>query len=358
MISQSNFDRRLGRLSNEIWSKLAQIEALKGQWVGSVNLSPQILGRLKRSVLITSAGASTRIEGAALSDADVEKLMRGLSVQKFKDRDKQEVRGYFRLLSNVFDAWSHTHLSESMIKHFHKELLKYVDKDERHRGDYKKVENRVEMRDAAGKTLAVVFATTPAYLTPKAMQELMEWTRAALAQKKYPALLVIGHFVVEFLKIHPFQDGNGRLSRVLTNLMMLKASYGFMPYVSQEKLIEDRKTAYYVALRASQKTMGSRKEDISAWLNFFLDLILEQSRLAMDLLTQDQPEKTMSVHQLNVWRVLQNMGEASAGDIVRRSKVGRPTVNQVLTKLLRLKKIERLGLGRSTRYRVLTVIER
>ena len=84
---------------------MAQIEELKGQWTGGVKLNPQVLGRLKKSVLVTSTGASTRIEGARLSDEDVEKLMRGLRVQKFADRDKQEVKGYYELLENVFDSW-------------------------------------------------------------------------------------------------------------------------------------------------------------------------------------------------------------------------------------------------------------
>ena len=118
------FDARLEHLPNSVWTKIAQIDELKGQWVGGVHLSPQVLGRLKQSVLVTSTGASTRIEGASLSDEDVEKLMRGISVQKFTDRDKQEVQGYFELLQNVFQAGKHGRLSENTIKHFHGELLK------------------------------------------------------------------------------------------------------------------------------------------------------------------------------------------------------------------------------------------
>src|SRR3972149_4032392 len=218
----NRLDFRLQNVPADIWAKIAQIDELKGQWIAGIHLSPQILGRLKRSVLITSTGASTRIEGARLSDEDVEKLMRGISMQKFADRDKQEVRGYYELLENVFDSWKRVSFGENSIKHFHKELLKYVEKDEFHRGDYKKTENKVEMIDAAGKSIGTLFDTTPAYLTPKEMQELVEWTREALAEKRHHPLLIAGNFLVEFLNIHPFQDGNGRLSRILTNLLLLK----------------------------------------------------------------------------------------------------------------------------------------
>ncbi len=201
-------DKRISNLPERIWSLINQIDELKGRWVGGAKLNPQALGRLKRSVLITSTGASTRIEGVKLSDEDVEKLMRGLTMQKFTDRDKQEVKGYYELLENVLDSWKHIPFTESTIKHLHKELLKYASKDERHRGEYKKTENSVEMLDEAGKSIGVVFETTPAYLAPKQTQELVDWTRDALMRGEMHPLPVIGNFLVEFLAIHPFQDGN------------------------------------------------------------------------------------------------------------------------------------------------------
>jgi Fic family protein len=348
---QNRFDKRLQNLPAKIWSKLSQIDELKGQWTAGAQLSPQALGRLKKFVLATSTGASTRIEGARLSDEDVEKLMRGLAMQKFADRDKQEVKGYYELLENVFEAWQHIRFSESMIKHFHKELLKYVEKDKLHRGEYKKGENKVEMIDANGRSVGVLFDTTPAYLTSKAMQELVEWTQEALAKKKYHPLLVIGNFLVEFLQIHPFQDGNGRLSRILTNLLLLREGYFYMPYISHEKLIEDNKPDYYMALRKSQKTLKSRNEDVKPWLAFFFEIILIQSRMAVALLSKEQIEKLLSPKQLAVWNYLQTIPEATPSQISQHANVARPTVNQALEKLLRLRKIERLGLGRSTRYR-------
>jgi len=350
-MAKNRLDKRIKEVPTEIWLKINQIETLNGQWISGAKLDPQVLGRLKRSVLITSTGASTRIEGAKLSDEDIEKMMRGLSVQKFADRDVQEVKGYYELLNNVFDSWKHIEFNESTVKHFHKELLKYIEKDEKHRGEYKRQENKVHMINEAGKSVGVLFDTTPAYLTPKEMLELAGWTIDALENKTYHPLLTIGNFLVEFLNIHPFLDGNGRISRVLTNLLLLKNGYEYMPYVSHEKLVEDNKPEYYIALRRSQKTIKKTNEDITPWLNFFLDIFLEQSKRAVELLSKENIEKLLSPKQLAVWKYLITVPEATPAEISKQAKVARPTINQALDKLLRLKKIERIGLGRTTRYK-------
>ena len=353
MANNIKLDQRLEHLPAEIWSKITRIEELKGQWIAGAQLSPQVLGRLKRSVLITSTGASTRIEGAKLSDEDVEKLMRGIDIQKFTDRDKQEVKGYYELLENVFNSWKSLKFNESTIKHFHKELLKHVEKDELHRGEYKKIENKVEMINAAGESIGVLFDTTPAYLTPKEMQELVEWTGRTLAEKKHHPLLIVGNFLVEFLQVHPFQDGNGRLSRVLTNLLLLKEGYLYMPYVSHEKLVEDNKPEYYLALRQSQKTFKTDHETIISWLDFFLTIFLKQSEMAIDLLSKENIERLLTQKQLAVWNYLQKVDSATPREISEQTKVAYPTVRQAIDKLMRLKKIERIGQGRSTSYRKL-----
>ena len=353
ILKNNRLDQRFQQIPAEIWSKITKIDELKGRWIAGARLSPQVLGRLKRSVLITSTGASTRIEGARLSDEDVEKMMRGIDIQKFTDRDKQEVRGYFDLLENVFDSWKSLKFSENTIKHFHKELLKYVKKDELHRGDYKKEENKVHMIDAAGKSIGVLFDTTPSYLTPKEMQELVEWTQQSFADRKYHPLLILGNFLVEFLQIHPFKDGNGRLSRVLTNLLLLKEGYLYMPYVSHEKLIEDNKPEYYLALRQSQKTFKINKETIIPWLDFFLTVFLKQSEMAIDLLSKENIERLLTQKQLAVWNYLQKVDRTTPREISEKTKVAYPTVRQAIDKLMRLKKIERLGQGRSTSYRKL-----
>lgn len=355
MSKGKKFDHRLNNIPNALWDKLAQIDKLQGQWIAGARLSPQILGRLKRSVLITSTGASTRIEGARLSDEDVERLIQGLNIQKFRDRDKQEVKGYYELLENVFNSWKQLTFGENTIKHFHQELLKYVEKDQRHRGEYKKQENKVYMLDAKGNPIAVLFATTPAWLTPKEMQELVEWTKAALAEKRFHPLIIIGNFIVEFLQIHPFQDGNGRLSRILTNLLLLKEEYEYVPYISHEKIVEDNKPEYYLALRKSQNTFGlaSKKQNILPWLDFFLAIFLKQSQMAIDLLSKENIEKLLTTKQLAIWDYLQRVERATPREISAETKIAYATVRQAINKLMRLKKIERVGQGRSTSYQVL-----
>ena len=200
-----NYNKRIKNIPQNLWAIINQIDELKGRWIGGAKINPQALGRLKRSVLVTSTGASTRIEGAKLSDEDIEKMMRGLSMQKFADRDKQEVQGYYELLNNVFNSAEKIPFLESSIQHLHKELLKYVEKDKLHRGKYKNTENRVEMINEVGESVGVLFDTTPAWLTPKEMLELVEWTREAIFLKEIHPIIIIGNFLVEFLNIHPFQ---------------------------------------------------------------------------------------------------------------------------------------------------------
>ena len=163
--------------------------------------------------------------------------------------------------------------------------------------------------------------------------------------------MIIGNFLVEFLAIHPFTDGNGRLSRILTNLLLLKAGYAYVPYVSHEKLIEDNKPDYYLALRKSQNTFTAKNSSTIPWLSFFLRIILKQSEAAVGLLSQETIEHMLSKKQLAVWNYLQTVLEATPIEITQHTHIARRTINQALDKLLRLQKIERIGSGSSIRYR-------
>src|SRR3989344_5862538 len=353
------FLKRTTQLPQDILEQMHMIDVLKSKWTSGAKLDPQILGQLKKSVLVTSTGASTRIEGARLSDEDVERLMRGISIQKFRDRDAQEVKGYYELLTNVFENYQSIPFSESTIKFFHRELLKYVEKDNLHRGEYKKKENKVHMINEAGKSIGVLFDTTPAYLTPKEMQELVEGTQVSLAEKSAHPLLVIANFVVEFLNIHPFEDGNGRLSRVLTNLLLLQQGYAYMPYISHEKIVEQRKDEYYFALRASQATFRTQTkpegsaETIAPWLNFFLSVVKEQAAKSLALVEKESHEDTMSPKQNEVLEYFSKVNEASPSEIAAATGVLLPTVRKALLRLVELDKVKRIGRGRATRYRKL-----
>lgn len=335
------FDHRIKTLEPHTVALLAEIDGIRGEFKAGLRMTPQAITNLKKSTLITSAGASTRIEGAKLTDEEVEKVMRGLAMSKFADRDSQEVQGYLETLQNVFDSFDTLPLQESVITSLHNQLLKYSMKDNTHRGVYKKKENTVGV---------LGFETTPAYLAAKEMQELVEWTKDALEKGRFHQLLIIANFIVAFLKIHPFEDGNGRLSRVLTNLMLLRSGYTFVQYVSHEQIIERRKDEYYIALRKSQETFRTDRDTIDPWLNFFLSLVKEQARKALSYLEEEKVEDILSPKQYEVWKYLSCIDEASRGDIAKATGIVEVTVRQALNRLIALGKIKRIGQGRGTRY--------
>jgi Fic family protein len=344
------FDHRIKNPDPHIVALLAEIDGIRGEFKSGLRMTPQAITNLKKSTLITSAGASTRIEGAKLTDEEVEKVMQGLAVSKFADRDSQEVQGYLETLQNVFDSFQTLPLRESVITSLHQQLLKYSTKDDTHRGGYKKKENTVGVLGPDGKVARIMFETTPAYLTGKEMQELVEWTADAFEKNRFHQLLIIANFIVEFLKIHPFEDGNGRLSRVLTNLLLLRSGYTFTQYVSHEQIIEHRKDEYYIALRKSQETFKTDHDTISPWLNFFLSVVREQATKALSCLQEEKIEDTLSPKQYEVWKYLSNAGEASPNDIIKATGIVRGTVKQALDRLVELGKVKRVGLGRGTRY--------
>ena len=346
----NKFDHRIKNLDPHIVAILAEIDGIRGEFKSGLRMTPQAITNLKKSTLITSAGASTRIEGARLTDEEVEKVMRGLAISKFADRDSQEVQGYQETLQNVFDSYQDLPLRESLITSLHNQLLKYSHKDDTHRGGYKKKENTVGVLGPDGNIAKIMFETTPAFLTGKEMQELVEWTNDAFEKNRFHNLLIIANFVVEFLKIHPFEDGNGRLSRVLTNLLLLRSGYQFVQYVSHEQLVEHRKDEYYIALRKSQETFKTDHDTISPWLNFFLAVIREQAVKALSYLEEEKIEDTLSPKQYEVWKYLTGVEQAGPGEIVKETNIALGTVRQALDRLVELGKVKRVGRGRGTRY--------
>jgi Fic family protein len=351
----NRLDKRLlfnSEISAKVYNLIAKIDTIKGQWKITGKLSPQMISRLKTSILITSTGASTRIEGAKLSDTQIEKLFSNIKIKKLKTRDEQEVIGYLELLKNVFNSWENLNFSESLILNFHKELLKYSAKDQKHKGNYKFDTNRVEARDVKGKLVGIVFNPTPPYLVRKEMEELIFWTKKELKADKVHVLLVVANFIFEFLAIHPFTDGNGRLSRVLTNFLLLKAGYEYIPYISHEKIIENNKAEYYLSLNKTQKTWKKRKEEITPWILFFLEAMYKQSELALKLITEESVEEFLSEKQLLVWRFALNSKIFQRADAIKATKLKPRTVEQSIKKLLSMHKIIKLGQGKATRYRI------
>lgn len=339
-----------GKDLTSVLSKIAKIDEFKGWWKGTSTLNPQALGRLKRSIVVTSTGASTRIEGSHLTDKEVEKLLKGLRVSRLKDRDSQEVAGYAEVLQTVFDSYKDIPFTEGMILQFHSQLLKYSAKDKQQRGKYKSTPNKVVAFDRSGGQ-NVLFNTTAPYLTPLEMRELIEWTQGQLKDGEFHPILVIANFIVEFLAIHPFHDGNGRLSRILTNLLLARAGYTYMPYASLEKIIEDHKTEYYVALRTAQKDGKSPKAEMARWVHFFIDVMVRQIEVLNSFLQSAPTDALLSPNQQRALELFERIDEISTKLVSEQLKIPAVTAKQILSRLLELRLVKRLGAGRTTRYR-------
>ena len=216
------------KITNEILALIAEIDEFKGAWRMIGRIAPERLSSLRRVATIESIGSSTRIEGARLTDREVEQLLSNIEIKSFATRDEQEVGGYANAMENIFAHWAAIDLTENHVKQLHRDLLKHSAKDERHRGEYKTLPNHVEAFGPDGQSLGVVFETASPFDTPRLMSELIAWTRASLDEGEIHPLLVIAIFIVVFLEIHPFQDGNGRLSRILTTLLLLRAGYAYV----------------------------------------------------------------------------------------------------------------------------------
>jgi Fic family protein len=258
--------------NQQIINLIGYIDSFKGKWNIVEQKENNYLKELRKIATIESIGSSTRIEGAQLTNNEIKELLENMKITKLTTRDQQEVAGYYDVLEMIYESFTDVKISKNYIQQLHQRLLKYSVKDDRHRGKYKNLSNKVVANYPDG-TQKVIFNTTEPHLVESEMNELIDWTNQQLEKKEIHSLVIIALFIYEFLSIHPFQDGNGRLSRLLTNLLLLKSDYQFIQYVSFENLIEQKKKAYYEALMDGQKDRYSDSERINAWVMFFLDSI-------------------------------------------------------------------------------------
>ncbi len=339
------------QITPELLALIAEIDEFKGAWRALGTLAPERLSALRRVATIESIGSSTRIEGSSLSDRDVERLLSSIEIKSFASRDEQEVAGYAEVMETVFSAWDEIPITENHLKQLHRDLLQYSHKDEWHRGRYKTTSNSVAAFDAAGQQVGIVFETATPFETPALMAELVIWFNEMVRQRSLHPLLAIGIFVVVFLEIHPFQDGNGRLSRVLTTLLLLQAGYAYMPYSSLESVIEQNKESYYLALRRTQGTIRTNQPDWLPWLLFFLQALkrqmlrlrtkVEQEKMLLDQL----PELAMQILDY-----LKAHGRMTIGDAVSVTGANRNTLKQHFKTLLQKGYIKLHGQGRGAWY--------
>jgi len=335
-------------ISAEMLRLVSEIDEFKGHWRTWESFTPDRLQGLRRVATIESIGSSTRIEGSRLTDREVESLLSRLEARSFASRDEQEVAGYAFVMEQVFAYAGEIPLTANMLKQLHRDLLQYSTKDERHRGEWKTLPNHLAAFDADGRELGIVFETTSPFDTPAHMDALFDWHRRAQADTGLHPLLRIGILVVVFLAVHPFQDGNGRLSRILTMLLLLRAGYSHVPYSSLESIIEQNKEAYYLALRRTQTTWREGHADWPAWLMFFLRSIRQQITRLQQRLDANRPVLSPLARQLaTLFETHETLTNAEATAL---TGANRSTLKTKFTELIEAGLIEVHGKGRGTFY--------
>jgi Fic family protein len=341
-------------ITQELLKLIAELDEFKGQWEALKTLSPERLQHLRKVATIESIGSSTRIEGSKLTDLQVETLLSHLTTTSFKSRDEQEVAGYAEAMDLVFQAHQDMTITENHIRQLHQTLLRHSHKDERYRGDYKKLNNHVVATDEHGKEIGVIFETATPFDTPRAMEDLVRWVNKAMRERSLHPLLIVAVFIVVFLAIHPFQDGNGRLSRILTTLMLLRAGYAYLPYASLESVIEDNKNLYYKALRRTQTTLKTHSPDWEPWLGFFLRCLKTQKANLVKRLAQEPTpqhnDQTLTTLSLTIVALLKDHERLTIAQIVEHTGANHNTVKVRLRDLVSMGRIKRHGKARSTWY--------
>lgn len=339
------------KITPEILALITEVDEFKGAWRALGQLAPEQLTSLKRVATIESIGSSTRIEGSGLTDQEVEVLLSNLQIQHFTSRDEEEVAGYAQVMNLIFQSYEEIPLTENYIQQLHRELLQYSEKDHWHRGLYKKSPNHVEAFDPDGKSLGVVFETSSPFETPLHMQDLVTWANEVITNKKLHPLLVTALFIVEFLAIHPFQDGNGRLSRILTTLLLLKSGYLYVPYSSLEAVVEQSREIYYLSLRQTQGTLKTDTPNWQPWVIFFLKALQQQKRrLEIKLEREKLLLTTLPELSQKILEIIKSRGRITVREAVGITGANRNTIKKHLETLVETNRLRKNGVGKGTWY--------
>ncbi|MCP4896688.1 MAG: Fic family protein [bacterium] len=338
------------RLTPEILKAIAEIEHFKGRWEAIGSLAPDRLTALRRVATIESVGSSTRIEGVKLTDDEISGLLSGVGFQVFRTRDEQEVAGYADLMELIIASYAEIPLTVNHIHQLHGNLLKHSFKDERHRGNFKKLPNHVEAFDEAGRSLGVIFDTATPFDTPRLMEALVTSTNRALAEDRHHPLLIIGNFVVRFPAIHPYQDGNGRLSRALTTLLLLRAGYTYVPYSSLERMVEDNKDQYYTALRQAQATLDRDESQLTDWLVFFLNCLVQQKEALKNKIKVETLMQSLPALSAQILAIVSDHGRVTVREAAALTGASRNTIKDHLKRLVEGGRLKRRGQHRGTWY--------
>ena len=331
----------------ELIRLISQIDRFDASWTTIEKKEGQSLKQLKSIATVRSVGASTRIEGSKMSDEEVEVLLKEIDITKITDRDSQEVLGYFETLDVISESNADISITESSLKNLHNILMKYSKKDEWHKGDYKQHSNAVEAKLPDG-TRQIIFQTTEAgFPTQDAMRLLIDWY---MNDNETHPLVKCALFAYEFVSIHPYQDGNGRLSRLISTLLLLKHGYKWIQYVSFEHEIENRKSEYYRVLRSCQTQRPN--EDVTEWIRFFFVALGNIQKQLMIKLESKGVETRLSPREKSILTFIENNAGCKSGDIARKLGIPNPTVKRILPELIKNNLIEKYGAGPGTNYSI------
>jgi Fic family protein len=326
---------------------ISEIDRFDANWTAIERKEGQNLKELKSIATVRSVGASNRIEGNKMSDEEVDVLLHEIDITKLTDRDSQEIVGYFEVLDLISETYENFDVTENHIKSLHHILMKYSTKDHWHKGNYKLHSNAVEATFTDG-TKHIIFQTTEAgFPTEDAMRQLLNWYNS---ETEVHTLIKIASFVYDFLSVHPFQDGNGRLSRLISSLLLLKNGYKWIQYVSFEQEIENRKNEYYQVLRSCQAQRPN--EDITDWTMFFLNCLSNIQSQLFKKLQKSGLETQLSPKEKSVYTIIQNRPNIQSGEIAEKLAIPAPTVKRILSELLKKGLIEKQGNGRNVSYTI------
>lgn len=331
----------------EFYQELIQLDRFDSNWKDIERKGKQTLKELKSIATARSVGSSTRIEGSKLSDTEVGVLIENLDISKLTDRDQQEVAGYYKTLNLIAESYRDIAITESNIKYLHKTLMSFSKKDDHHKGDYKTTSNRVEKTEADGTKTIIFNTTAPGLATRETMEKVVHWYNN---DNTTPAIIRAAIFVYEFLSIHPFEDGNGRLSRLLANLLLLKSGYAWIEYVSFEHEIEHRKKEYYQVLMNAQRNRPG--EDVTEWVNFFIACLKNIQQQLLEKVKKKDYLDSIGMREQSIYNLIENNPGISSGDIASKLDIPNPTVKRILADLKKMGALVVHGAGRGTSYSI------
>ena len=332
-------------LTPEIVTMLSQIHEYKGEQNLFIEAQSDTLTQLVEMAKIQSTEASNKIEGIYTSDERLKKLVTNKTTPK--TRNEQEIAGYRDILSTIHESYEFIPVRPSIILQLHRDLYKFSGKTIG--GSYKNADNVIAEEDDAGNRF-VRFEPVPAWETPSAIEELCAAFDDVMNRSEADPLLIIPMFILDFLCIHPFNDGNGRMSRLLTLLLLYRAGYIVGKYISIEKVIEASKKTYYEALQNSSQSWHEEKNDYSHFVRYMLCVILSAYRdfsARVRVLTTSGMSKPDRIREI----IKDTLGKITKTEIMQKCPdVSQVTVQRTLNELVKSGDIIKIGGGRYTSY--------